>query len=277
MSHDLYQKPTHFLLELIQNADDNAYSPDVTPSLNLVLSGAQTRTLRIDCNEFGFTFEQIEALSDVGASTKRTISRRQRSYIGQKGIGFKSVFKAADVVKIASGYYEFQFDGRQPMGMVLPTSSPFPNEHRLQDHTQFLLLLKDERTHEKIRSDLTDIEPELLLFLRKLRHLKIDLDGSQRTFDIQYDMSNNILGERITITSSHGVSCTNSKSDYIVVRSICNDMPENERRAGVKRTEVTLAFPVDESNIPTIGRQKAFAFLPIDDFGFKVSNREIPL
>jgi hypothetical protein len=49
-------------------------------------------------------------------------------------------------------------------------------------------------------------------------------------------------------------------------------MPENDRRVGVQRTEVTLAFPVDQSNNPTIGRQKAFAFLPIDDFGFKVSN-----
>ncbi|KAG5656873.1 hypothetical protein KAF25_011042 [Fusarium avenaceum] len=269
LAHDLYQTPTHFLLELIQNADDNAYSPDVTPSLNLVLSGAQSRTLRIDCNEIGFTFEQIKALSAIGDSTKRAISRRQRSYIGQKGIGFKSVFKAADIVKIASGYYEFQFDGRQPMGMVLPTESPFPKEHRLPNHTQFLLMLKDERIHEKIRSNLADIEPELLLFLRNLRHLKIDMDGSQRACDVHYNISNDILGERITITSTQGVDCMSSQSNYIVARSICNDMPENHRRAGVKRTEVTLAFPVDDSNSPTIGRQKAFAFLPIDDFGFK--------
>ncbi|EMT62837.1 hypothetical protein FOC4_h10017656, partial [Fusarium odoratissimum] len=98
VSHDLYQTPTHFILELIQNADDNIYPPEVTPSLTLTL---------------------------------------QRRYIGEKGIGFKSVFKAADVVKIASGYYEFRFDRRESLGMVLPIASPFPVEHRLSNHTQF--------------------------------------------------------------------------------------------------------------------------------------------
>jgi len=271
VSHDLYQTPTHFILELIQNADDNIYPPEVTPSLTLTSSGAESTTLRIDCNEAGFTFEQIDALAGIGASTKTASSHRQRRYIGEKGIGFKSVFKAADVVKIASGYYEFRFDRRESLGMVLPIASPFPVEHRLSNHTQFLLLLKDKQTHQRIRADLRVIEPHLLIFLRRLRRLRIQTDDAQRVFQVQYDMSNTTLGEIVTITTSEGVGCSSSKTDYIVVRSSCDQMPDNEKRKGVQTTEITLAFPIDGSERPKIGKQKAFAFLPVDDFGFKVS------
>ncbi|KAK2686428.1 hypothetical protein QWA68_014817 [Fusarium oxysporum] len=269
VSHDLYQTPTHFILELIQNADDNIYPPEVTPSLTLTSSGAESTTLRIDCNEAGFTFEQIDALAGIGASTKTASSHRQRRYIGEKGIGFKSVFKAADVVKIASGYYEFRFDRRESLGMVLPIASPFPVEHRLSNHTQFLLLLKDKQTHQRIRADLRVIEPHLLIFLRRLRRLRIQTDDAQRVFQVQYDMSNTTLGEIVTITTSEGVGCSSSRTDYIVVRSSCDQMPDNEKRKGVQTTEITLAFPIDGSERPKIGKQKAFAFLPVDDFGFK--------
>jgi hypothetical protein len=33
IARDIYSQDTHFLLELIQNADDNAYVPGVVPSL----------------------------------------------------------------------------------------------------------------------------------------------------------------------------------------------------------------------------------------------------
>lgn len=274
MSHDLYQTPTHFLLELIQNADDNAYPPQITPSLNLILSGTESRTLRIDCNEVGFSFEQIDALAGIGASTKKVVSRRKRGYIGEKGIGFKSVFKAADLVNVASGYYEFHFDRRESLGMVLPISAPFPASHRLPSHTQFLLLLKDEQTHQKVRDDLKDIKPQLLIFLRKLRQLQILTDGIQRTYRAQYDMSNAVLGEVVTISTSQGAGCLIYEINHIVVRSSCNTLPKEDRREGVKTTEVTLAFPLDGSGEPSVGRQQAFAFLPIDDFGFKVGRMD---
>src|SRR5437870_11423478 len=50
LSDDLYQKDTHFVLELIQNADDNSYRPTETPRLEIVLSAER---LVVQNNEIG--------------------------------------------------------------------------------------------------------------------------------------------------------------------------------------------------------------------------------
>jgi HSP90 family molecular chaperone len=90
-----------------------------------------SNTLRIDCNELGFSPQNVEALCRVGQSTKKvasasTSNNNATRYVGEKGIGFKSVFKAADVIWIASGEYEFKFDKRRPLGMIAPIWDAFP-------------------------------------------------------------------------------------------------------------------------------------------------------
>src|SRR3569833_1281456 len=131
LSDQLYQRPAHFLLELVQNADDNTYAEGVTPSLRISLSqDANLAWFRSDCNEMGFTSRQIDALSSVGASTKKDATLSQRGYIGEKGIGFKSVFKVAKDDEVVSGFYEFKLDRLEQLGMILPTISPFPAARR---------------------------------------------------------------------------------------------------------------------------------------------------
>ncbi|RYP75521.1 hypothetical protein DL771_002406 [Monosporascus sp. 5C6A] len=148
LSDQLYQTPTHFLLELIQNADDNSYAGAVAPRLHLSLYEKDgQKYLRTDCNEVGFTFKQLDALTRVGQSTKNSTASGQKGYIGEKGIGFKSVFKVADVVHIASGSYEFKLDRNEPIGMILPIPSHFPSADRIADHTQFLLQLKHKNDY----------------------------------------------------------------------------------------------------------------------------------
>ncbi|KAH7142143.1 hypothetical protein EDB81DRAFT_899719 [Dactylonectria macrodidyma] len=269
LSKDLYQRPSHFLLELIQNADDNTFSPDVIPSLSLTLSDSGFRYLRTDCNEVGFTFENIEAICDIGFSSKKSVSRGQRGYIGEKGIGFKSVFNAANVVNIASGYYEFKFDRNQVLGMVLPILSPFPSGHRLLNHTQFLLQLANEGVYDRVRADLFKIDPHLLIFLRKVRRLSIQTDHIKRAYHVQSGTPDASLGEIISIVSNHETEGMLVKTRHIVLRHMARGMPPVTHREGVTKSEVILVFPVDESYCAKIGPQKAYAFLPIDDFGFR--------
>ncbi|KAF4446282.1 hypothetical protein FALBO_17093 [Fusarium albosuccineum] len=276
LSKDLYQQPSHFLLELIQNADDNTFSSAVTPGLSLTLSGSSPRYLRTDCNEVGFTLEQVNAIATTGDSTKKAISRRQRGYIGEKGIGFKSVFKVASVVNIVSGYYEFMFERDTPLGMILPVLSPFPSRHRLPDHTQFLLQLGDQVEVRRIQIDLENIDPELLIFLRKLRRLTIETNYTNTTYHVQTDTSDATLGDTATIYSTNGDENLTLDKKYAVIRFNASRMPSDTRREGITRSKVILAFPIDESKSPKMGRHKAFAFLPIDDFGFKVSSMIYP-
>ncbi|CAM6092983.1 unnamed protein product [Calypogeia fissa] len=113
LSAELYQKDIHFISELLQNAEDNVYGNGVSPSLEMVLTkddiarvGAQA-TLILFNNEVGFQRAHVEALCAVGLSTKK--GKRDSGYIGEKGIGFKSVFLVTQTPYIISNGYRFRF------------------------------------------------------------------------------------------------------------------------------------------------------------------------
>ena len=68
LSVELYSKSTHFLLEFIQNADDNEYASNVIPTLHLKFKKDR---IHISCNEIGFNAANVEAICKIGASTKK--------------------------------------------------------------------------------------------------------------------------------------------------------------------------------------------------------------
>ncbi|GJX78576.1 reverse transcriptase domain-containing protein, partial [Tanacetum coccineum] len=78
LSVDLYSQDSHFLLELIQNADDNVYLCDVEPTLTFILQETGVIVLN---NEQGFSVENIKALCNVADSTKKEPSA---GYIGNE-------------------------------------------------------------------------------------------------------------------------------------------------------------------------------------------------
>ena len=63
LSTQLYTKSTHFILELIQNADDNTYAPGIDPLLKLVYR--DDGYLWVGCNEVGFTQANVDAICDI--------------------------------------------------------------------------------------------------------------------------------------------------------------------------------------------------------------------
>ncbi|RYP37876.1 hypothetical protein DL767_002748 [Monosporascus sp. MG133] len=278
LSDQLYQTPPHFLLELIQNADDNSYASGVAPRLRLSLyeKGGQ-KWLRTDCNEVGFTFKQLDALTRVGQSTKNSTAGGQKGYIGEKGIGFKSVFKVADVVHIASGFYEFKLDRNKPIGMILPIPSSFPPADRIADHTQFLLQLKKNDDYKEIRRDLEDVEPQLLLFLRNLRELHVTTPGAGKVYRLRATKSDDGFGgETATISENSDDGGSFKKTKYVVHRHTAQRLPADPRRQGVTTSEVVVAFAVKDQVTPIDTTQMAFAFLPIDNFGFRSRDENAP-
>ncbi|CAH8850373.1 unnamed protein product [Trichobilharzia szidati] len=124
LSEEIYGLPGHFLLELIQNADDNTYSNDgeggdgddeMPPTLEFHLSsnhstdsmGNKNFSLYVMNNEsVGFTQSDIAALCDIGQSTKLT---QRDMKIGRKGIGFKSVFNITDTAEVHSNGFHIRF------------------------------------------------------------------------------------------------------------------------------------------------------------------------
>jgi hypothetical protein len=71
----------HFVLELVQNADDCSFVEGATPTLRIC---ADQDRIEFFNNEVGFTERNVLALCSMGESTKKA---SDAGYIGNKGIG----------------------------------------------------------------------------------------------------------------------------------------------------------------------------------------------
>lgn len=277
LAEQLYSKPTHFLLELIQNADDNSYTSD-TPTLYFETYRSENSPfLRIDCNEIGFSERNVKAICSIGQSTK-TRQSRGRGFIGEKGIGFKSVFKVADVAYISSGSFQFKLDRRQTLGMIAPILDEFPQAEYEPHQTQILLSLKSNAELQQINGDLHTLKPELLLFLRKLSQIRIRTTSVSSVYTKTVRAQDHQLhGEAVNLSvdsGGHGRGHVATRcTKYLIVRHTVFDLREETRRPGIQESEIVLAFPLESDTRPKIARQSVYAYLPINDFGFSVSVR----
>ena len=181
LSEDLYSKDVHFILELIQNAEDNPYSSEKDPQLVFqILPEDPTKTpgtegaLLVINNEKGFVEENVRAICKVGASTK---SKRE-GYIGEKGIGFKSVFLVTSKPHIFSAGYQFSFqDAPDPevgFGYIIPywtTEIPEIVKRHL-DQTCILLPFRPGKC-QVVEDELRQIAPETIFFSINSKRFKL--------------------------------------------------------------------------------------------------------
>ncbi|GAB2267233.1 hypothetical protein Dimus_002217 [Dionaea muscipula] len=273
LSQELYSQDSHFLLELVQNADDNVYPEEVEPTLMFILQDTGITVLN---NERGFTAKNIKALCDVGSSTKKGSA----GYIGQKGIGFKSVFRVTDSPEIHSNGFHVKFDISQgQIGFVLPTIIPPFNMDLLaqlasagSDKTYayswntcivlpFRSKLSEGASINSIFSMFSDLNPSLLLFLHRLQCIKL----RNMIDDSLIIMRKEIVGNGIV-----SVSQGKEKTTWFLASK---KLRPEVLRAKVEETEISIAFTVKESAScgydPCLEPQPVFAFLPLRTYGLK--------
>ena len=179
-------------------------------------------------------------------------------------VGFKSVFTVADVVSILSGPYTFKFDKHKPLGMIAPIWISEPQAEYHPGETTFLLELSPAMEHEDLKDRLRDIQPSLLLFLRKLRRIEITTDEGTAVLGMYTDR------HRVTQLTHTGRGAQPAKR-YILSRHNVNVSCDEKKRSGITRSEIVLAFPVSESLEPMESWQDVHAFLPLRRYGFRVS------
>ncbi|KAF7978389.1 hypothetical protein HWV62_779 [Athelia sp. TMB] len=256
---ELYSKSTHFLLEFIQNADDNTYAADVLPQLCLTL-GPDSKgdaMIGIMCNEIGFKEENVIAICKIGASTKKNV---------QGYIGFKSVFRVADVVHIASGKYMFRLDRREELGMITPIWNEKSPGTILKGWTSFHLELARSENPKEMAARLVELSSSLLLFLRRLRSLSVTIKLGDRRLDrvivIKCTHKNQLAHvEKI----DNGVV---SSQRFFMMKTLTPTYPDSKQRLGITKSEIILAFPINDSGEPHISPQPVHAFLPLRHYGF---------
>jgi len=260
VAKDLNSKESHFLLELVQNADDNHYADDVDPALSFRL---QANELVVSNNELGFAPQNVRALCSAGESSKKN----KVGYIGEKGIGFKSVFKVTDTPEIHSNGFHFRFDltdPEDPLGYVVPHWVE-PRPDAADGLTTVILPAKAGYSFPATL--LNDINATLLLFLEKLRLLEVHQpDGS-----VRYERSDDGALSTLSVTLSPADTTSTVKTTSFLRARLRQDMSAivEPKREKVEVADLVLAFPMsaDGSAQPLRGCQ-TYAFLPIREFGF---------
>ena len=154
---------TRFIQELLQNADDCDYPDNVVPEFRLSQAKGKIFT---EYNELGFTRGNIRSITAIGESTKNHLLRQNAAKIGEKGVGFKTIFAIASRVAIHSGEYHFSLMDKTP---TIPDILSGSTES--VSGTQMVLTIKDgaQLTQYKEQDIL-----ELCLCLRKLRKIVIN-------------------------------------------------------------------------------------------------------
>ena len=171
---ELNSDPQRFIRELIQNADDCQYPEGVCPTFDLTVNG---NTITTSYNECGFQKKNVRSITAIGESTKKQL-RTGSFEIGEKGIGFKTVFAVADSVDVHSNEFHFRLKAETP---TIPDKIAPIDEDSTGTKMVFSLRKRLSTRFE------TDTVLALCICLRKLKDINIngtkihieDVDGKR--------------------------------------------------------------------------------------------------
>ncbi|CAL4906784.1 unnamed protein product [Urochloa decumbens] len=295
LSEELYSKDVHFLMELIQNAEDNEYPLDVSPELEFVITkeditatGAES-TLLLFNNEKGFSAANIESICRIGRSTKK--GNRHLGYIGEKGIGFKSVFLVSSQPHIFSNGYQIKFNEKPSadcdIGYIVPEwvdGKPSIDDittvyghSRTLPTTIIILPLKTDKILA-VKKELSSTHPEILLFLSKIRQLSVrEINDDPKaskisqisiSSEVDYRMRKDIDAESYTLhlAMQENSKGQNEECTYYMWKQKFAVKPECkiQKRVEVDEWVVTLAFPQGQRLSKGARSPGVYAFLPTE-------------
>ncbi|CAF1337053.1 unnamed protein product [Rotaria sordida] len=298
LGSDLYSSPVHFLHELIQNAEDNFYDDNVVPCLHIELNH---NYILLSNNERGLRKKDVLAICSVAVSTKTT----QQEQIGEKGVGFKSVFAASNEPLLISHAWQFQFrvPGHDAMSYISPlwiTNQDIPDCISSQistsrQETYLYLPLKFQAHPSETESFLNQVikavDPCILLNMRRLKNLEIIDKRNDTPIFIKKELRHSIklVGQsNVTfedflfndLTGSVVELSISSERRTFRVYNCYIDIPNSIEQRKSSRTRLIIAFPCENDYYLT---STVYTGLPVCDLGFNflfnadfqlVTNRE---
>ena len=253
LSDDAYPDNAHFIYEIIQNSEDSLYTKNKKAELEFHLLNNGILVLS---NQDGFTDDDIRSICVMASGGK--IAKKDQ-FIGEKGLGFRSVFKITDTPCISSNGYEFYFDKQvsyEKPFLLNNYQKSLPSEFK--NYTNTAIFLPYSITFDEIKELENDfkfkIKPKLILFLKKLNSISIIKNDKKYMF-IEKEKSKSENFELAKLKDSNG------KQEFYIIRKTINVSNINEeKRKGIQEREIVLAYPkeLEESS------SNIFAFLPTD-------------
>lgn len=230
----MYSDPTHFVYEVLQNADDYGAT-----EIDFTLEASK---LVITHNGTPFTEENVRAITLFGQST----SQDDFLKTGRFGVGFKSVFAYTATPRIASGDEQFEIYGlyrirpwtppREMDRFVTRIELPFNHNEERPDFVEDDDWVTAAQAFDRIGSRLREsLEPATLLFTQNLKSITWKT-GRQRGSHERTDRASR--GVRETTISSG-----TRKTTYLVFSRPIH-------YGGSDRKPVEVAFALDEAGHP---------------------------
>ena len=267
VSELVFTRSSHFIMELIQNAEDAGIGLPSTGEMTIRVSH---KRVVVTHNARPFNEEDVNAICGL-----RTTKKPELGSIGYLGIGFKSVFKITDSPHIFSGKFQFKFDKNvwddpdEVPWQIIPVWVDNPPEDIDPNKTTFYLPFRDEKAYEETKRELQNLGLHLYLFLKWLKKVEIIDEETGETTVLE-----NIGEENGIITLARN----GEKERYLMFRRICevpsyvkdDEITKSAKRSNVKQREVTIAFRVDERNnlIPLTAAEAyggVYSFLPLGE------------
>jgi hypothetical protein len=267
LAEKLYPLTWTFLRELVQNADDCDYPSGTTPRLTL---RRLKDAFELESNELGFEEKHVRAVCSFARSTK--VGQKWR-FIGEKGLGFKAVFRVTDRPAIHSGGYHFQFHvtANYELGRVTPEwLDGYPD----LPGTRIVLPFKADLPPLKEDPDPLSEDRCLLLFLRQLSTVEYFDEVRHRSVMLERTTDGSLICvARVAKDTRAGSRPPQQKTvhRFKVRTNVANvkGIGEKERKE-VEESPVSVAIPITAD-----GRVKLdaacwwYAYLPVAKSGLR--------
>ncbi|CAF3959718.1 unnamed protein product [Rotaria sp. Silwood1] len=284
LGSDLYSSSVHFLHELIQNAEDNTYVGESRPYLRIELNHDY---ILFSNNEQGLRPRDVLAICSLAVTTKTS----EQKHIGEKGVGFKSVFAASNRPMLFSHSWKFRFQvpGTDAMSYITPlwiNDQDIPQYIANQisanrQHTHLYLPLKLTPHTDLAKQFLDDVakavDPCILLNMRKLQKVEVVDQREEKVIIIEKNSSGSTKLVAQHVVEFEGLKfldlvglkaqlSTLSGKRTFRVYTCQIDVPSAIEERTNPMTMLTLAFPCEYDYDLTA---TVYNGLPVCDLGFK--------
>ncbi len=263
VTESVYSEETHYVLELIQNAEDEG-----AKAITFTITND---SIIVENDGEPFSADDVFSICSAGQS-------RKENKIGFFGIGFKSVFNITKNPQVISGKYNFQISE-----YIYPdTTDEVPVSIESFDQSRgasFVLPINAMKglNGKRLAKGLYEVNERLMLFLQSLERIVLnDMTGEEgKTWEIRKE---ELVGGFIRIVNT-GTGLT---STWKVFRKTVRVPPNKDIRVKGKekavRSTVVIAFPhpVEDTDVKA---EKVYCFLPTrtrTDLPFLIQGDFIP-
>jgi hypothetical protein len=245
-------KNGQYIWELLQNAED-AHATNVR-----IILTRDSLIFEHD-GELTFTFADAKAISKIGFTGKI-----DKPAIGQFGVGFKSVFKYADIVEIHTEQLNFALENYTKVINNIAT----PKISRMSSSsTLFRISFKDTEkvtAYSDSKVLLESLNHESVLFLKFLKAITIDI-GSAQSSIVKREFPDSLA--EIEVKSKE---TSNRTYWYSKTQSITAELRDgNSDTKGTRETYLGFAFQLESLSakleIIAVENSKIFTYFPLAD------------